>query len=110
MNAENKRKDGARSLRVEGEMTIYQAAALKETLQAALEQCAELDINLSAVGEIDTAGVQLLIAAKKAAQAAHKELRLSGHSVAVLEAFELLDVGGWFGDPLVISSSAASNS
>ena len=81
MNAENKRKDGARSLRVEGEMTIYQAAALKETLQAALEQCAELDINLSAVGEIDTAGVQLLIAAKKAAQAALKEAEPYFHMV-----------------------------
>lgn len=110
MNAEKKRKDDARPLRVEGEMTIYQADALKQTLLTALKERRELDIDLSAVTEIDAAGVQLLIAAKKAAQAAHKELRLTAHSAAVMEAFELIDVGGWFGDPLVISSPAASHS
>lgn len=110
MNAEQERKDGARPLRIEGEMTIYQAAALKEMLQAALEQGTELDIDLSAVSEIDTAGVQLLIAAKKTAQAAHKELRLTAHSAAVMEVFEMFDLGGWFGDPLVISSPATSHS
>lgn len=110
MNAEKKRKDGARpahSLSIEGELTIYQAAEIKQTLQAALEQCDELEIDLSAVSEIDTAGVQLLIAAKKTAQEKQIALRLSAHSAAVMEVFELLDLGGYFGDPLVISSRSA---
>ncbi|WP_286757768.1 STAS domain-containing protein [Ralstonia sp. RL] len=113
MNAETERKDGARPLhplRIEGEMTIYQAAELKQTLASALRQGEALEIDLSAVGEIDAAGIQLLIAAKKSAQAAGKELRLVAHSDAVVEAFELLDIGGWFGDPLVMAPQAASHS
>ncbi|HJV52080.1 MAG TPA: STAS domain-containing protein [Noviherbaspirillum sp.] len=113
MNAETERKDGARPshpLRIEGELTIYQAGELKQTLQAALQQGDALEIDLSAVGEIDTAGVQLLIAAKKSAQAAGKELRLVAHSDAVVEAFELLDLGGYFGDPLVMAAQPASHS
>lgn len=109
MNAETERKDGARPSRplcIEGEMTIYQAADLKQTLAAALQQCEVLEIDLSAVSEIDTAGIQLLIATKKAAQAGGKELRLIAHSDAVLEAFELLDLSGYFGDPLVMAPQA----
>lgn len=113
MNAENTREDGARPahlLRIEGEMTIYQAAELKQTLAATLAQCDELEIDLSAVTEIDTAGVQLLISAKKTAQSLQKELHLRGHSAAVLDAFELLDLGAYFGDPLVMAAPAASHS
>lgn len=106
MNAETTRKDAARpaqTLRIEGEMTIYQAAEIKQTLLAALVQHDALDIDLSAVTEIDTAGLQLLVAAKKSAQDRQKELHLTAHSEAVVEAFELLDLSGYFGDPLVIS-------
>lgn len=113
MNAGTERKDGARPshpLRIEGEMTIYQAAELKQTLATALQQSETLEIDLSAIGEIDTAGVQLLIATKKSAQAAGKELRLVAHSDAVVEAFELLDLGGYFGDPLVMAPQAAASS
>ncbi len=102
MNAETARQDGARPFRplcIEGELTIYRAAELKQALLEALQQCEELDIDLSAVSEIDTAGIQLLIAAKKAAQAAGKALRLNALSDAVIEVFALLDLGGYFGDP-----------
>ncbi|RJF98911.1 STAS domain-containing protein [Noviherbaspirillum saxi] len=103
MNAEKTRKDGARALRMEGEMTIYRAAELRETLLASLDGVARLDIDLSSVTELDTAGVQLLIAAKKTAQARQQELHLVAHSAAVLEAFETLDLAACFGDPLVVS-------
>jgi hypothetical protein len=36
--------------------------------------------------------------------AAKKELHLVAHSQAVLEAFELLDLAAYFGDPLVMPS------
>ncbi|WP_292936740.1 STAS domain-containing protein [Noviherbaspirillum sp.] len=107
MNADNKRQDGARpelSLSLEGEMTIYQAAELKQLLLTSLAQCQTLEIDLSAITEIDAAGVQLLIAAKKAALAAQKDIRLAAHSAAVTEAFELLDMSAFFGDPMVITA------
>ncbi len=105
-NASN-RPGAATLLRIEGEMTIYRAAELRQTLLAALAQTEELEVDLSAVTELDGAGVQILIAAKKEALATRRILRLCAHSPAVLEVFELLDLAGYFGDPLVISPPAS---
>ena len=87
-------------LRIEGEFTIFRAAELRPVL---LEAPAPTEIDLSGVTEIDTAGVQLLMLAKKEALAAQRELRLVGHSPAVLEVFELLNVAAYFSDPLVMA-------
>jgi anti-anti-sigma factor len=88
-------------------MTIYQAEQIKPALLAALEQSSVLEINLAGVTEIDTAGVQLLMLAKETARAAQKELRLTAHSEAVAEVFELIDLVPYFGDPLVIAPQAS---
>ena len=76
-----------------GEMTIYHAAELKPVLLGALDQSDEIEIDLSGVSEIDTAGVQLLMLMKREAVATDKKLTLSGHSPAVLDVFELLGPG-----------------
>jgi len=109
MSAETMREDGASSLRIEGEMSIYRAAELKQVLLAALEQSARLEVDLSAVTELDTAGVQLLLMAKQSAQAAQRELHLCAHSPAVIDVLEMLNLGAYFGDPLVIAPQASSN-
>lgn len=96
--------------RIEGELTIYQAAELKDALLgalAALPEQAALELDLSDVTECDTAGVQVLMVLKRAARAQGRELHLRGHSPAVLEVFELLNLAAYFGDPLVIAASAA---
>jgi len=90
----------------EGEMTIYRAAEFKPALLDALAQSDEIELDLSAVSEMDTSGVQLLMLMKREAVAAGKSLKLSGHSPAVLEVFELLDLGSWFGDPQVLPAGA----
>ena len=92
-------------LRIEGELTIFRATELKPVL---LDEPAPQEIDLSGVTEIDTAGVQLLMLAKKTAQAAHRELRLVAHSQAVIEVFELLNVAAYFDDPLVMASRPTS--
>ncbi|RZI44053.1 anti-sigma factor antagonist [Herbaspirillum sp. HC18] len=98
-------------LRIEGEMTIYKAAELKQSLLAAIVPQATLEIDLSAVTELDTAGLQLLMLAKKAALAAQGDIRLGGQSDAVIDVFDLLNLGTYFDDPLVIPSrTAAPNS
>ena len=53
------------TLRIEGELTIYTAAAIKQQLDQLLGRSAELEIELSQVSEMDTAGLQLLILAKR---------------------------------------------
>ncbi|OYY95207.1 MAG: hypothetical protein B7Y41_01480 [Hydrogenophilales bacterium 28-61-23] len=102
MEIRSERNDGRLSLYPEGEMTIYHAADLKPALLDALGQSDAIELDLSAVSELDTSGVQLLMLMKREAVAAGKSLALSGHSPAVLEVFELLGLGGWFGDPQVL--------
>ena len=89
-------------LRIEGELTIYRAAELKDTLLAAVALHETLDLDLSAVAEFDTAGVQLLLLAKRAAAARGRTVRLVGHSTPVIDVFELLDLSHHFGDPIVL--------
>ena len=67
-------------LRIEGEMTIYRAEELKQALLEPLQPHTTLEVNLSAVTELDTAGVQLLMLAKRTAQKQEGQLRLVGHS------------------------------
>ena len=89
----------AAPLFIEGELTIFRAMDLKPILLADPQP---LEINLSGVTDIDTAGVQLLILAKKTAQAAKSELRLVAHSPVVMEVFDLLNLAAFFDDPLVM--------
>lgn len=87
---------------IDGELNIYRAADLKTLLQGELQRSAVLEVDLAGVTEVDSAGLQVLMLAKQTARTENRELRLVGHSPAVLEVFELLDLGGWFGDALVI--------
>jgi anti-sigma B factor antagonist len=64
-------------LRVEGEMTIYSAAAIAERVVAAIETASgAVSLDLSQVTDIDTAGLQILLMARKAARAQGGELAL----------------------------------
>lgn len=89
---------------IEGELTIYRAAELKDALLAAVNLSPVLEVDLAGVTEIDSAGVQLLMLAKRSALQLERQLRLVAHSPAVLEVFELLDLAGWFGDPLLMAA------
>jgi len=106
MELDSEHHENCLRLQAACEMTIYSAAELKPALLAALEQGDEVDIDLSVVSELDTSGVQLLMLLKREAVAAGKRLTLSGHSPAVLEVFELLGLGSWFGDPQVLPADA----
>jgi anti-anti-sigma factor len=94
--------------RIEGELTIYRADELKRALIEPLGADIRLVLDLSAVTELDTCGLQLLMLAKRTAKALQAELQLVGHSPAVIEVFELLNVAAFFGDHLVIEHSAGN--
>lgn len=97
--------DAAGTLYIVGEMTIYRAAELKDVLLQALQAPRPLEVDLAEVTDIDSAGVQLLMMAKQAARAQGTDLRLVRHSPAVLDVFELLDLAGHFGDPLLVPAA-----
>jgi len=89
-------------LTVKESMNVYNAVAQKAMLLKALAGCQELDIDLSQVGEMDTAGFQLLLLTKREALKANKSVLLTGHSKAVTELMDLHNMASYFGDPMII--------
>ncbi|WMW80372.1 STAS domain-containing protein [Undibacterium cyanobacteriorum] len=88
---------------IAGELTIYTAATEKQNLQEALDLCDDLEINLSQVNEMDSAGLQVLIVLKQEAAKRNKKLRYSMHSKAVLDILELSNMTASFGDQIVLT-------
>ena len=89
------------------DMTIYHAAIQKKALIDALNASARLEIDLSAVGEIDTAGFQLLVLIKREAQRLGKQAHIVAHSEAVREVLDFYNMAAAFGDPLLIPAGKA---
>jgi anti-anti-sigma factor len=84
---------------LDGELTIYRAAELREFLLGELSRTFDpVTIDLSNVTELDSAGVQLLLAADAAARAAGRTVELHGPSEAVRDVFALLNLGPLFAD------------
>ena len=89
------------------DLTIYHALELKQTLLDALSTTSDLELNLSQVSEMDTAGLQLLILLKKEAQRAGKSVRIVAHSQAVSALIDFCNLAAEFGDPLIIPARQA---
>lgn len=87
-----KRTRRAKSIRLDGELTIQRAVDLHAELREVAEMDGDVELDLSAVTRIDTAGVQLLLMAERAARAKDKTLSLAGHSPAVVDVFHLLSL------------------
>jgi anti-anti-sigma factor len=97
-----------RSLRLtlDTDLTIYNAPAHKLALLEALDQADLIELDLAQVGEIDSAGLQVLLLGKRESLAGGKALRIVGHSPAVQELLDFFNVASYFGDPLVIPARA----
>lgn len=89
---------------IKGELSIFTAATLRQQLLDAFDTGLELEVDLSAVSEMDSAGMQLMVAAKREASVRNQPLRFTGHSPAVVDILELCDLSGHLGDPLLIQS------
>ena len=100
--------EGATRLSVDGDLTIYHAAEIKQHLIDRVRDAGVLELDLSHVGEMDTAGLQLLTLAKRESLRANRPLRIVGHSAAVRETIEFLNMVAFFGDPLLIPADERS--
>lgn len=98
-------ENGVCRLTVEGDMTIYTALELKGELLAPLAQGDTVEMNLGGVGEIDSAGLQLLVLLKTEALALGKTLSITSHSPAVLDILDLCDLEGFFGDTVLVHAA-----
>ncbi|RQO76301.1 hypothetical protein DBR44_06410 [Aquitalea sp. FJL05] len=72
------------------EQTIYQAPALHQQLAAALREHAQLEIDLSQIEEIDSAGAQVLLWLHQAAPQQPCQLTLRHASPALVDFIRLL--------------------
>jgi len=84
-------------LAVSGEFTIYTAGEWRERLLAAVTGQAEVSLDLSEISEIDTAGLQLLIATQREVHAAGGSLHLAAPSAAVREVLSFCHMNDFFG-------------
>jgi anti-anti-sigma factor len=94
---------GRLQIHLSGELDIYAAATLRESLQQIVSQHHEIEILLADVSEVDGAGLQVLVAAKNEALRQGARLSLSDHSVAVVNALQLCRLDRFFGDPIVLT-------
>nr|WP_282959150.1 STAS domain-containing protein [Azoarcus sp. L1K30] len=91
-------------MEIKGELNIFTAAELRLQLLEAIATCTELEVDLAHVSEIDSAGLQLMLAAKREAVLRKLTLRFTGHSPAVCDVLELCKLSGQLGDPVLIHS------
>ena len=91
-------------LSIAEDMTIYHALEHKHRLVEALDAADGLELDLSQVREIDTAGVQLLILTKREAAKRSKSLAIVAHSPAVRETLDFCNLMTFFVDPVVITA------
>jgi anti-anti-sigma factor len=94
--------DGAAHLILDGPMTIYNANEIKAQLMNGLQAAPSVELDLSHVNEMDTAGFQLLVMAKRESQRQGHTLRIVAHSPAVREVIDFYNMDAFFGDPMVI--------
>ena len=92
-------------LALDADLTVYNAVEAKRQLLDAVHATKTLELDLSQVGEMDTAGFQLLVLAKREAQRLGRTLRIVAHSPAVLEVIEFYNMVAYFGDPVVIPAA-----
>ncbi len=105
MNIEVKeKKEGPTLVAIKDEMTIYNVLDQKNTIYTHLQSAHELQIDLSNVSEIDSAGMQFLIFLKNEAIRMQKELCFVNHSQAVVDVVDTFNLSSFFNDPVVISA------
>jgi anti-sigma B factor antagonist len=81
---------GGADLVIDGELTIHTAGDRKVELLALLERGDTLTVDLSAVTELDTAGLQLLLLTRREATQLGKTLEITAASNAVTEALAIV--------------------
>lgn len=97
MNISRKKSKDTSTLTFEGDLTIYYVSQIKDELFADYEKLADkVALDLSAVGEIDTAGVQLLLFAKKFFASVHRPLFITKSNESVDSVLTALDLNTQF--------------
>lgn len=95
-------------LLLSGELSIYDVAELKSALSAALAASETVEINLSGVDDLDSAILQVLVAAKLQADRDGRQLRLTDQGEASKNTLELTGLTSFFDGPIEQSAQPSS--
>lgn len=93
------------TIKPEGEMTICQAAELKMEVDSAIKTKQDISIDLSAVTDFDSAGLQLLMMIKTESQFSQTNMIIVDLSQPVREVIELCNLEQFFADSMNASGS-----
>jgi len=97
MNISRKKSKDITTLVFEGDITIYYVTQIKDELFADYEKLTDkVALDLEGVTEIDTAGVQLLLFAKKFFTSVRRSLFISKSNESVDTVLTVLDVNTQF--------------
>ena len=91
-------RNSEKQLKLSPNLTIYEAASVKDGLLNNLARRSVIELDLSQVVEIDTAGLQLLMLAERESRRQGKTLRISTWSPAVQELIQLYNLADLFGN------------
>ncbi len=101
--------DGTLRLTLDGPMNVYNAHAIKGAFLDALKNTNVLELDLAQVNEMDTAGFQLLVLAKRESQLAGKTLHIIAYSQPVRDVIVFFNMDAFFGDPMVIPADTTAS-
>lgn len=87
---------------VSGELTIFSIEDIRFRLLEAFKKVDDVRVDLGGIDEIDTAGLQLMLLAKRKPG---RKVRFFNHSDEVLDLIRLANLGKTLGDPLGISAA-----
>jgi anti-anti-sigma factor len=90
------RTDDGYQLAFSGELGIFQVADYHRELLENCPPAARLRVDLTAVDELDSAGLQLLLALEKQVQSQRGSLCVSGQSEAVASALQRFNLSAHF--------------
>ena len=90
------RTRGLCKLAIDDEMTIYAIATLKEAICEEMDCYDRFELHLGNVEEIDSAGIQLLLAVKNEMARRNKQFEITKVSAAVAKLFETYKLSDHF--------------
>lgn len=109
MGIKQQDKDGVAVVSICDELTIYTAAELKKQLFSIWTSAQQMELDLSGVTELDSAGVQILMQLKLESEISQKPVSYVRHSQPVLQVMELLNLTSRFADPVVLSADMGAS-
>lgn len=103
----NESARSSRDITISGELTIYTASEWRDRLISEMAGTDDIRLQLAEVAEIDSAGLQLLLAAKRLANGEGRQLELANPSAAVRGLFDLVRLNEQLGSDALHQESEA---